>query len=52
LNGTAPGVPIDTEQLTREDLKYSVKIFVRSLDANVLKQTIDSSSLVNFHFHQ
>jgi len=43
LNGTAPGVPIDTEQLTREDLKYSVKIFVRSLDANVLKQTIDST---------
>lgn len=42
VNGPAPGIPVDDEQLTREELKYSVKIFLRSLDADVLRQTIDS----------
>ncbi|CAF3671140.1 unnamed protein product [Rotaria sp. Silwood1] len=32
----------DTEQLTREDLKFSVKIFLRSLDPEVLSHTIDT----------
>jgi len=32
----------DNEQLTREDLKYSVKIFLRSLDPQVLAHTIDT----------
>lgn len=32
----------DQEQLTREDLKYSVKIFLRSLDPQILSHTIDT----------
>ncbi|CAF5128395.1 unnamed protein product, partial [Rotaria magnacalcarata] len=32
----------DNGQLSREDLKYSVKIFLRSLDPELLHQTIDT----------
>jgi len=37
-NATSP----DNEQLTREDLKFSVKIFLRSLEPSVLSHTIDT----------
>ncbi|CAF0845385.1 unnamed protein product [Adineta ricciae] len=37
-NGSSP----DNEQLTREDLKFSVKIFLRSLEPEVLSHTIDT----------
>lgn len=36
--------PADHEQLTREDLKYSVKIFLRSLEPELLSHTIDTSA--------
>ncbi|CAF1056382.1 unnamed protein product [Rotaria sordida] len=36
------GTSSDTEQLTREDLKFSVKIFLRSLDPELLSHTIDT----------
>jgi hypothetical protein len=42
VHGTTPGVPIDTEQLTRQDLKFSVKIFLRSLEPEVLTRTIET----------
>ncbi|CAF1229876.1 unnamed protein product [Adineta steineri] len=32
----------DNEQLTREDLKFSVKIFLRSLEPEILSHTIDT----------
>lgn len=35
--------PVDNENLTREDLKYSVKIFLRLLDPRLLQQTIETS---------
>ncbi|CAF4060880.1 unnamed protein product, partial [Rotaria sordida] len=41
-NGTTAGVPIDQEQLTREDLKISVKVFLRSLAPEVLTHTINT----------
>lgn len=46
-NGTTPGVPIDNEQLTREDLKFSVKIFLRSLEPEILKNTINTGLSVS-----
>jgi hypothetical protein len=42
IDGTTPGVPIDNEQLTREDLKFSVKIFLRSLEPELLTNTINT----------
>ena len=36
-------LPGDNEQLAREDLKYSVKIFLRSLEPELLSHTIDTS---------
>jgi hypothetical protein len=42
MNGTTPGIPIDSEQLTREDLKFSVKIFLRSLEPEILQKTINT----------
>ncbi|CAF2938057.1 unnamed protein product [Rotaria sp. Silwood2] len=41
-NGSTAGVPIDHEQLTREDLKFSVKIFLRSLEPEILAHTINT----------
>ena len=41
-DGTTPGVPSDNEQLTREDLKFSVKIFLRSLEPEILAHTINT----------
>lgn len=41
-DGTAAGVPSDNEQLTREDLKFSVKIFLRSLEPEILTHTINT----------
>ncbi len=41
-DGATPGVPVDNEQLTREDLKFSVKIFLRSLDPEILAHTINT----------
>jgi hypothetical protein len=41
-NGNASGAPSDNEQLTREDLKFSVKIFLRSLEPEILTHTIDT----------
>jgi hypothetical protein len=43
IDGTAPGVPIDNEQLTREHLKFSVKIFLRLLEPEILTHTINTS---------
>ena len=48
-NGAAAGSntsisPADHEQLAREDLKYSVKIFLRSLEPELLSHTIDTSA--------
>lgn len=43
---TPSGAPVDHEQLTREDLKYSVKIFLRSLEPAILAYTIDTGSLM------
>lgn len=37
-----PTTPVDHEQLAREDLKYSVKIFLRSLEPEILSHTIDT----------
>lgn len=34
--------PIDSEQLSREHIKYSVKIFLRVLEPDVLTHTIDT----------
>ena len=42
-----PTTPVDHEQLAREDLKYSVKIFLRSLEPEILSHTIDTSSSSN-----
>jgi glutamate--cysteine ligase regulatory subunit len=42
INGATPGVPIDSEQLTREDLKFSVKVFLRSLEPEILRHTINT----------
>ncbi len=42
IDGTTPGVPIDNEQLTREDLKFSVKIFLRLLEPEILTHTINT----------
>jgi len=39
---TNNSIPIDNEQLTREDLKFSVKIFLRTLEPDVLSHAIDS----------
>ena len=41
-NGNASGASSDHELLTREDLKYSVKIFLRSLEPEILTQAIDT----------
>lgn len=44
-NGSSTSVlPGDHEQLSREDLKYSVKIFLRSLEPELLSHTIDTGS--------
>ncbi len=45
INGATPGVPIDSEQLTREDLKFSVKVFLRSLEPEILRHTINTGLL-------
>lgn len=47
INGTTPGVPIDNEQLSREDLKFSVKIFLRSLEPELLRNTINTGLSVS-----
>lgn len=44
-DGITAGVPGDNEQLTREDLKFSVKIFLRSLEPAILTHTINTGSL-------
>lgn len=41
-DGTTASVPSDNEQLTREDLKFSVKIFLRSLEPEILTHTINT----------
>jgi hypothetical protein len=40
VNATA--TPADQEQLTREDLKYTVKIFLRFLEPEILEHTIET----------
>ncbi|CAF0945706.1 unnamed protein product [Adineta steineri] len=42
INGTTPGVSIHNEQITREDLKFSIKIFLRSLEPEILTNAIDT----------
>ncbi|CAF4301620.1 unnamed protein product [Rotaria socialis] len=41
-SGATPGVSIDNEQLTREDMKFSVKVFLRSLEPEILTHTINA----------
>lgn len=36
------GASTDHEQLTREDLKFSVKIFLRSLEPEILTNTVNT----------
>ena len=36
------GTPLDNENLTRENLKFSVKIFLCSLEPKILTQTIET----------
>jgi hypothetical protein len=43
-NGTSP----DNEQLTREDLKFSVKIFLRALEPEIVSHTIDTGLFIFF----
>ena len=42
VNGAGAGTPLDNENLTRENLKFSVKIFLCSLEPKVLTQTIET----------
>ena len=42
-NETMSNVSIDDEQINRDDLKYSIKIFLRSLEPELLRHTIDQS---------
>ena len=41
------GTPLDNENLTRENLKFSVKIFLCSLEPKILTQTIETGSSDN-----
>ena len=41
---------VENEELRRQDLKYSVKVFVRSLESEILRHTINQGlSIISFH---
>ncbi len=42
INEIKPGVPTDNEQLIREDLKFSVKILLCSLEPGILRNKINT----------
>lgn len=42
VTGGAAGTPLDNENLTRENLKFSVKIFLCSLEPKILTQAIET----------